>query len=575
MIARLRHEDDKTNVQYELPHLEMQFPALHRTLSGSTTSSPSQAFSEPAPISNPSSLGGSPGVLPYGPTSVPMLHPQALPPFRQSISLEHPSASSSDYVTVNDLAHQIFHDGLSTSPDVGILSLQSRSPPPRPTSIDALLNNRSVNSQSPSNYSGPKFLYRSNSVDQVEPQISIVAAEIEMSSYLMSQCVKQYFQHLYPIMPILHETTLRGRLDDIVPLPLDEKMLLISLCAITVLHAAPQTDLGLDAKQRLGKRFLHHCLHMRSDGEWIEHAGLTDIITSFFISISFFELKKPRTHHFYLREAIGTAHEKGYHLESLYEQLDHTQRICFRRTFAVLFITERGCAILRNKPISITSLPLLPTEHFEDEDPSVLAGFQCLCRLFALLDEKFVELWRMAAPDVDAMIQADNIAAIQHGLNTMSFEPMTAIQKADVLITHQWLRLIFWQASIRQGLISGSAEDPAFGYEYPITIAKALCVVMQELSLESILVHGLGIFEKIFEVAYTLMDALMIANTPWTTSEELRFLFRCLSASPNSHNIYVKMLQTKIESQSNLQDVVDRQNGTIDGLELINTQFGY
>ena len=46
------------------------------------------------------------------------------------------------------------------------------------------------------------------------------------------------------------------------------------------------------------------------------------------------------------------------------------------------------------------------------------------------------------------------------------------------------------------------------------------------------------------------MDALMIAKIPWTESEELRYLFSCLSASPNSHNTYVRMLQTKIDSQN-------------------------
>jgi hypothetical protein len=59
----------------------------------------------------------------------------------------------------------------------------------------------------------------------------------------------------------------------------------------------------------------------------------------------------------------------------------------------------------------------------------------------------------------------------------------------------------------------------------------------------------LGQFEKVFEVAYTLMDALKIAKVPWSESEELRYLFSCLSASPDSHNTYVRMLETKMNGE--------------------------
>ena len=50
-------------------------------------------------------------------------------------------------------------------------------------------------------------------------------------------------------------------------------------------------------------------------------------------------------------------------------------------------------------------------------------------------------------------------------------------------------------------------------------------------------------------MSYTLMDALTIAKIPWTDSEELRYLFSCLSASPISHNTYVRMLETKLNGE--------------------------
>jgi hypothetical protein len=244
------------------------------------------------------------------------------------------------------------------------------------------------------------------------------------------------------------------------------------------------------------RRFLSHVSEIRKQGDWIESATLTSVITSYCVAIAHWELRQYRSHCLFLREAVGLALEQELHLESSFPKLTHTREICHRRTFALLFVTERGLAILRNKPIMITRLPYLPTEHFDDEDPTILAGFQCICQLFSLLDEKFVELWRQVAPEVEGTSSTvQSIAAIQHDLNAISFETsgLSDIQKSDVLITQQWLRLIFWQASMRQGLVSSASQDPVFYYDYPISIAKTLCEMMSKLPMTAVIVHGSGI----------------------------------------------------------------------------------
>jgi hypothetical protein len=323
----------------------------------------------------------------------------------------------------------------------------------------------------------------------------------------MSQCVKQYFLHLYSIMPVIHEASFCHRLNRQEPLPLEEKCLLVALCAMAIVKAPPASDLNFDAKKKICRRFLLHVSEIRKQSEWIESATLTSIITSYCLAVAHWEIKHYRSHCLYLREAIGLALEQELHLESSYIKKTHMQEICHRRTFALLFVTERGLAILRNKPIMITRLPFLPTEHFDDEDPTILAGFQCICQLFALLDEKFVELWRQIAPEVDGTSSVvQNIASIQHDLNAISFEPtgLSDIQRADVLITQQWLRLIFWQASMRHGLVSSASQDPVFYYDYPILIAKTLCEMMSKLPINAVVVHGSGIVSTVSDAARLL-----------------------------------------------------------------------
>jgi hypothetical protein len=63
-------------------------------------------------------------------------------------------------------------------------------------------------------------------------------------------------------------------------------------------------------------------------------------------------------------------------------------------------------------------------------------------------------------------------------------------------------------------------------------------------------------FEKVFEVAYSLMDTLSLSKASRPSSlDDLKFLFRCLSASPTSHETYVKVLVSKYNGQQALPHV--------------------
>ena len=541
VIAKLRDETDQTllgNValpQYDLPPLMAGngLSPLYRTTPGEGMfSSVSGDFvSGFAPRSHPVGLqstsvppdsqivqdpGMSSGVSQYASSAGDLGSPLPWRPADPYANSQYPSPGSSGYLTVNELAHKIFNDADQPplayhmgNTDDGIPTPDDFAPTQDPslghTSIDAILSAAADSARSPAAHptspSGPhnpqQMLARSTTTPaQVESQLATVAAEIGVSPKLMSQCVKQYFLHLYPIMPVIHEASFYRRLNQQEPLPLEDKCLLVALCAMAIMKAAPASDLNFEAKKDICRRFLFHVLEIRKQSDWIESATLTSIITSYCVAVAHWEIKQYRSHCLYLREAVGLALEQGLHLDSSYPKLAHTQEICRRRTFALLFVTERGLAILRNKGIMIPRLAYLPTEHFDDEDPTILSGFQCICQLFSLLDEKFLELWRQVAPEVEgASSTVENIAAIQHDLNAISFETggLSDIQKADVLITQQWLRLIFWQASMRQGLVSSTSQDPVFYYDYPISIAKTLCEMMSKLPTNAVLVHGSGI----------------------------------------------------------------------------------
>lgn len=154
-------------------------------------------------------------------------------------------------------------------------------------------------------------------------------------------------------------------------------------------------------------------------------------------------------------------------------------------------------------------------------------------------------------------------------------EPETTdIQKADLLITQQWLRLIVWQSSFRQQLLSWTAPDESMRFAFPLTIAARTAAVIQSLPPQAIEVHGMGIFEKIFEIGTWSMNVLQACDMASASGtnvagggaamgmdfagasdmgvlgvgrmsysvDPLEFFVRTLSASPNSRTQYAERL---------------------------------
>jgi hypothetical protein len=526
--ANLRYEDQEIGSRAisvspeELLVTNGRHPALHRSMSGASvaSSTTSQRSSDGyGPTSDPSSAPDSNQLLSLsqsrpGPASQ-----------RTSPSRLHPSKSLSNdlirapipshgfsyrFISIDGITHESLPQSSASTPrtsesspiDAAIResnesnrqqSIQRTAETESPTIessstsfVDHLTADRGVQSISPSAINP---LY-------AEPCVARVAAEVSVSAFFMSQCVKQYFRHLYPVMPILHESTFRDRLTRTEESTIGDKCLLLALCAVTLLRAPPPFELTIGTKKSLARQFISHCQALRKGFEWIETANLATAITSFFISISCFDLKQLQSYHLYLREAIAIAEEQGSYHDQPDTGASRIDTICYHRTLALLYATERSCAVQRHKSVSMIKRPILPTECFYREDPRILSGLQCVYNLFALIDEDFIAIWHDPTSEADvAMEKLEKIASSQSAVNAMSFEDvqMTETQKPDILITYQWLRLIFWQASMKLGLVSSSTQDVIFSYEYPIAIAKALCDVVSSLPLDSILLHGRGV----------------------------------------------------------------------------------
>jgi hypothetical protein len=269
---------------------------------------------------------------------------------------------------------------------------------------------------------------------------------------------------------------------------------LLSMCAMTLVHVDKWPSMSTEQRAVHARKCIRQCQEIRMNTNFIENAAFEDILCSLFIAVTYFELKCRKASWFFVREAITLAHATGLHLASQDASLGATESIQKQRTYAILFITERGAAVLDSFPVTILSPPTLSFDMFLEEDPSVSRGLSSLHSLFSLLNFDFVQLWNELASLTGGERGFPELSRLQvHLRQDLGIQGLSDIQRADVLITQQWLRLVFWQAALRLGLISSSAADSAFTYHYPVEIASSLCEIVKSLPPVAIQVHGLGI----------------------------------------------------------------------------------
>ncbi|KAF7961241.1 hypothetical protein EAE96_000907 [Botrytis aclada] len=376
--------------------------------------------------------------------------------------------------------------------------------------------------------------------------------------YLIPTCLDLFLEHIYPIMPLVHMPTLRASINR--PLEMHEKNLLYSLCAITSTHMSGKSILapGPPSWEVVGRFFLDECIMIRQAYDFIEDKSLSAVISSYFVSTAFFELNQSRKSWYYLREAMTMAQDIGLHEEHKYSGLHPAEELCRRRTFWILYVTERSFAILRHKPLTFSKTPALPSTLHDYESPEIHSGFMHLVQSYHLLDSSFVDSWNEAS---DAPVSTLTYTALQQQLNLPrpSHLSLTTIQKADILVTQQWLRLIVWQSSMRQGLLSSTAVDESMTFRYPLNIAHSLLSVISSVPIASIEVHGMGIFEKIFEIGNSMVDVMQAYGSQipheiyGICQDPFDMFVRTLSQTPNSQRQYAALLLAKVTGKPEIQ----------------------
>jgi hypothetical protein len=378
-----------------------------------------------------------------------------------------------------------------------------------------------------------------------------------ISAGILRCCLDGFFAHKYPIMPIMNREKAYASLEALNDHP-EQYGLMTALSAMIMLQPeilGPSDPFATTADQLPSPEFfIAETRRARQFCDHIEHPSLATVQTSFFLFAALFSIGRDNSAWFYIREAMTMLQLQRFHEEDTYSKLaDPEHATHCRRTFWLLFLTERAYALQRHRPLTLQRTIDLPTVS-PGPEATIISGFLDLVSLFQNFDDKFLSLWNLSSTNSNAspesLVQLQDI--LRFALPDVSSR--TEIQQADLLVSRQWLKTMVWQLCVAKGLLSSSATDESLSFQYPVTIARDMVLVSRLLPSKAFEANGVGILEKVFDIGCSLADVLLLYPSTGQASglgigprDYLAELVRILGTVLGGNTRYLRLLAAKAD----------------------------
>lgn len=390
------------------------------------------------------------------------------------------------------------------------------------------------------------------------------------SSTLSSRYTTEYFlsylqlfeDQVYPVNPVVTPAEIQTAIYNMHSDP-EDAALVYAYAAVTInLTQGSWTENGDLAGEMTSLMQLSMAAHRHADalrdsdkgqfGEW--HITAKRIMTCIFNEISMMAFQRHDRAFSLLREAItmmqvlnadqileGDVPTSGAPSPSGGHSPNDILRL--KRVYWELYIHERFTSTVAGYPCILP--PLRSGIPIGDNSipKNVDVGFHCLTNLFCVLDGPFLAHWNaqkdpsIQNPEMSAQWieskqaeldrnEAASLTAHQDLLN--AGDPgLSEYQLADLLVTRLWLRTLVWQFALSHGLLRSApprSTHDGLSLHFP---AQRLSVQLRNLasrigSVASIVIHGTGILQKLFEITSTVADVLALPLGPGQTQEEFR-----------------------------------------------------
>ncbi|KAK4446394.1 NADP-dependent oxidoreductase domain-containing protein [Podospora aff. communis PSN243] len=233
-----------------------------------------------------------------------------------------------------------------------------------------------------------------------------------------------------------------------------------------------------------------------------------DVRTAFFLHIYHENQQHGGTKSLlYLREAITLGQIMGLHRPSAYLALSTAEDRLRRRLLWLLFVTERGVAMLHKLPVvwqRAERLPPLESSAAEEE----------------VLQEAADNVGGIAT-GASSTVNREMFNLLQRRLQESPIDSASGgndVQKADIFVTRQWMQVLLWRAALCNWIASAATSPTAVAG--PIQIAQEFLDLICQLPHSALESHGPAIEFKVYEIA----SAKILATSRGGNSKLLQLL---------------------------------------------------
>lgn len=353
-------------------------------------------------------------------------------------------------------------------------------------------------------------------------------------SPVVDECAELFFEHCYPTIPIVTPGYVAKLQTDVIA---DEKaveacVLLVAYCAYVLLHVdQPRSRQGSVIPQHhkhYGTSLLDAASAAYRAFCWNLPPSLNGCLLNFFLYAGQTRLSRHSQTFLFLRQATGL-----WDLVKDRQLTSEDQKTLFSRLFWVLLVSERSHAIRYGRSITLHITPDTPDLDAHKES---LPGLWSLAALFRPIDSSFMAIMNrevLTSPPSSGILDAAE-SSINVAIPTQF--PFQDMQKANLRVTKLWLRIIIWQLRLRLGHLTETSHRRSLTYQYPLDIARELVLSTRDLPMHAVMVHGVGLTEKLFDISSAVVDVM--AGVP----QQPRPQYTDMESLPKDDLVYIQGL---------------------------------
>ncbi|KAG5973143.1 hypothetical protein E4U55_000655 [Claviceps digitariae] len=313
------------------------------------------------------------------------------------------------------------------------------------------------------------------------------------------------------------------------------------------------------------------------------------IMTCIWLEISLMAFKRFDRSFTILREAISMVQMMNLHQYHEGDvRLSHTELCRRQRMYWEMYIHERFLFIISGFPCTMVPLRTGLPFHDESISPHVAMGWNRLILLFQNIDDSFVAHWAAqqgrnsqssSSPELtsqwieskQAQIDRDESDALEAEKDMIArgYGALAELQHVDLFITRLWLRTLVWQLALSKGLLRSTPtqnthEGLSLHFPAQRLSAQLRNLVSRLRSISSVVFHGSGILQKLFEITSTVADVLALPRGVGQSEDESRtrledffFLVQFIFSFEKSQKHQRDYLREKLEVLQQMYTVVD------------------